>query len=46
MTFEKFLDDLKKTIEEYIKWYKEERINVKRKGLGPLQYRQQSLSQL
>lgn len=42
----KTIDDLKKTIEEYIKWYNEERINVKRKGLSPLQYRQQSLSQL
>ncbi len=42
----KTLDDLKKAIEDYIKWYNEVRINVKRKGLSPLQYRQQSLSQL
>ena len=42
----KTIDDLKKAIEEYIKWYNEERINIKRKGLSPLQYRQQSLSQL
>lgn len=42
----KTIDELKKAIEEYIKWYNEERINVKRKGLSPLEYRQQSLSQL
>lgn len=42
----KTIDDLKKAIEDYIKWYNEERINIKRKGLSPLQYRQQSLSQL
>ena len=42
----KTIEDLKKAIEEYIKWYNEERINVKRKGLSPLEYRQQSLSQL
>ena len=42
----KTLNDLKKAIEEYIQWYNEERINVKRKGLSPLEYRQQSLSQL
>ena len=42
----KTIDDLKKAIEDYIKWYNEERINVKRKGLSPLQYRQQSLSKL
>ena len=42
----KTLDELKKAIEDYIKWYNEERINVKRKGLSPLEYRQQSLSQL
>ena len=35
---------LKKAIEEYIKYYNEKRINVKRKGLSPLTYRQQSLS--
>ena len=42
----KTLDDLKKAIEEYIQWYNLERINIKRKGLSPLEYRQQSLSQL
>ena len=35
---------LKKAIEEYIKYYNEKRINVKRKGLSPIAYRQQSLS--
>ena len=35
---------LKKAIEEYIKYYNEKRITVKRKGLSPLAYRQQSLS--
>ena len=35
---------LKKAIEEYIKYYNEKRINLKRKGLSPLAYRQQSLS--
>ena len=35
---------LKKAIEEYIKYYNEKRINVKRKGLSPLAYRQQSLA--
>ena len=35
---------LKKAIEEYIKYYNEKIINVKRKGLSPLAYRQQSLS--
>ena len=40
----KTLDELKKAIEEYIKYYNEKRINEKRKGLSPLAYRQQSLS--
>ena len=35
---------LKNAIEEYFKYYNEKRINVKRKGLSPLAYRQQSLS--
>ena len=35
---------LKNAIKEYIKWYNEERINIKRKGLSPYEYRQQSLS--
>ena len=40
------IDDLRLAIENYIKWYNEERINVKRKGLSPLQYRQQSFLNL
>ena len=40
------IDDLRKGIENYIKWYNEERINVKRKGLSPLEYRHQSLIQI
>ena len=42
----KTIDDLKKAIDDYIKWYNETRINIKRKGLSPLEYRQQSFSQL
>lgn len=42
-TFET-LDDLKTAMEEYIRYYNEERINAKRKGLTPLQFRHQSLS--
>ena len=40
------LDELVIAIEDYIKFYNERRINVKRKGLSPFQYRQQSLSSL
>ena len=40
------LEELKKAMEEYIVYYNSERINIKRKGLSPLEYRQQSLSQL
>lgn len=40
----KTLDDLKAAMEEYIRYYNEEIINVKRKGLTPLEYRSQSLS--
>ena len=40
------IDDLRLTIENYIKWYNEDRINLKRKGLSPLQYRQQSFLNL
>lgn len=39
-----YINELKKAIKEYIKYYNEKRINVKRKGLSPLAYRQQSLS--
>ena len=42
-TFET-LDDLKEAMEEYIRYYNEERISLKRKGLTPLQFRHQSLS--
>ena len=42
-TFET-LEDLKEAMNEYIRYYNEERINVKRKGLTPLEYRHQSLS--
>lgn len=40
------INDLRSAIENYIKWYNEERINIKRKGLSPLDYRHQSLLQL
>ena len=40
------LDELRKAMEEYIIYYNTERINIKRKGLSPLAYRQQSLSEL
>lgn len=40
------LKELKKAMEEYIIYYNTERINIKRKGLSPLAYRQQSLSKL
>lgn len=42
-TFET-LDELKAAMEEYIRYYNEERISLKRKGLTPLQYSHQSLS--
>jgi len=42
----KTLEELRKAMEEYIVYYNTERINIKRKGLSPLAYRQQSLSQL
>jgi transposase InsO family protein len=40
------LEELRKAMEEYILYYNTERINIKRKGLSPLQFRQQSLSQI
>lgn len=40
------LDELKKAMEEYITYYNNERINIKRKGLSPAAYRKQSFSQL
>lgn len=36
------LEDLEKAIAEYIGYYNNERISLKRKGLSPLEYRQQS----
>ena len=39
----KTIDDLKNAMEEYIKWYNEKRINIKRKGMSPLEYRLHSL---
>lgn len=38
------LDDLKEAMEKYILYYNTERINVKRKGLTPLEYRQKFLA--
>ena len=40
----KSLEELRRAMEKYIRYYNEERINIKRKGLSPLQFRQQSLS--
>ena len=40
------IDDLRREIENCIKWYNEERIKVKRKGFSPLEYRYQSFIQI
>ena len=32
-------DDLKNRIEEYIKWYNEDRIKTKLNGMSPVMYR-------
>ena len=40
----KTLDELKVAMENYIRYYNEERINIKRKGLTPLEFKYQSLS--
>ncbi|WP_141729264.1 IS3 family transposase, partial [Acinetobacter qingfengensis] len=42
---EKFrsVDELEKTVKEYIHYYNHERIKIKLKGLTPVQYRNQSL---
>ena len=37
-------EELKKAMDEYITYYNNERIDVKRKGLSPLAYRQKSFS--
>ena len=44
-TGEKFqsIDELEKTIQEYIHYYNHERIKVKLQGLSPVQYRNQFL---
>ena len=42
----KSLTELKESMKDYIDYYNNERISIKRKGLSPLAYRQQSLSQL
>ena len=42
----KSLDELEKAIIDYIEYYNNERITEKTKGLPPVLYRQQSLSQL
>lgn len=40
------LEELEKAIIEYIDYYNNKRISLKRKGLSPLEYRQQSLASL
>ena len=40
------IEDLQYAMEEYIKWYNEKRINIKRKGMSPLEYRLHSLSNI
>lgn len=39
-------ESLKEAMEEYIKYYNEERISLKRKGLSPLEYRLQSYNRI
>ena len=40
------LNQLEKSMIEYIEYYNNQRITVKLKGLSPKKYRQQSLNQL
>ena len=40
----KTLEELKTAMNKYIKYYNNKRINKKRKGLSPLEYRQQYFS--
>lgn len=40
------IDELMKSIDEYIYYYNNKRIKVKNKGLSPIIYRQQSLNRL
>ena len=37
------IDELEKVINDYVRYYNEERIQLKLKGLSPIQYRRQSL---
>jgi putative transposase len=37
------LDQLKQLVDEYINWYNNDRISLKRKGLSPVEYREQSM---
>ena len=39
-------EQFKAAMSEYIEYYNNERINIKRKGLSPLAYRQQSFQDL
>lgn len=39
-------EQLRAAMTEYIEYYNNERINIKRKGLSPLAYRQQSFQEL
>ena len=36
------IDELEKVINDYVRYYNEERIQLKLKGLSPIQYRKQS----
>ena len=40
------LEELEKAIIEYIDYYNNKRISLKRKGLSPIEYRHQSLASL
>lgn len=37
------LDQLRQLVDEYINWYNNDRISLKRKGLSPVEYRKQSI---
>ena len=36
------IDELEKAINDYVRYYNEERIQLELKGLSPIQYRKQS----
>ena len=36
------IDELEKAINDYVRYYNEKRIQLKLKGLSPIQYRKQS----